>query len=153
MMVLVNVPRFLLRHFPIFIAGLLLGLFSVGCSITTAAIVYFPGESPAYLLFTSIALSLIVGMSNAMILYGRPQWIRVMVGVFAFCLLILLSPSAYRHNTYVWFLGVLFPLLGLLVINSGRHTRMRRKMVQVRRFRVMVRRAQAIVQEREKGKP
>ncbi|SDT07436.1 hypothetical protein SAMN05216598_3865 [Pseudomonas asplenii] len=151
MIVLVNIPRFLLRHFPIFIAGILLGLMSAGWSITTAAMIYFPKENPGYSLLIGMAFALIISISNAMIIYGRPQWVRVMVGVFVFCLVIQLSPAAYGFNPLFWLVNVVVPLLGLLVLNSNRHRRMRRKMVQVRRFRVMVRRAQAIIEEREQA--
>lgn len=153
MIVLLNIPRFLLRHFPIFIAGILLGLISAGWSITTAAIIYFPNEHPGHSLFIGIVFALIISISNAMIIYGRPQWVWVMVFVFVFCLLIQLSPTAYRFNPLFWLVNVVIPLLGLLVLNSNRHKRMRRKMVQIRRFRVMMWKAMAIIQEREKSKP
>jgi len=49
------------------------------------------------------------------------------------------------------FADVVPPLLVLLVLNSNPHRKMRRKMLQIRRFRVMVRKAMAIAQEREQA--
>lgn len=151
MIFLVNLPRFLLRHFPIFIAGIMLSLCSVACSVSLAALVYFSSDKGAYAFFGSLSFASVIIISNLMIIYGRPQWVWGMVGVFVFCLLILLSPTTYGFNPHLWSLSILFSLLGLLVLNSKRHRRMRRKMVQVRHYRVMVRRALVLAQDREQS--
>jgi len=72
---------------------------------------------------------------NFMVVRGRPQWVWGLVVVLVVCLLSVLPTLENRPHKVIYALAVLFPLLGLLLLNSKRHREMRSKLVDIRHQR------------------
>lgn len=70
-----------------------------------------------------------------MIARGRPVWVWPMVAVLGLCFFCVLPTIAYRPDRLIYSLSLLFPLLGLLLLNSKRHREMRSKLVEIRHQR------------------
>ena len=58
-----------------------------------------------------------------------------MAGYLVCCLLFVLPMIQYGLNTLVYGSAVLFPLLGLLLLNSKRHREMRQRLLEIRHLR------------------
>ena len=83
-------------------------------------------------------LILLTVHSNFMILRGRPSWVWVMVGIYVACLLFVVPMVQLRPHKVLYGLALLFPLLGLLTLNSKVQREMRTKLVGIRRIRQAV---------------
>jgi len=70
-----------------------------------------------------------------MIARGRPQWVWPLAALLAFCVVAVLPTVDFGPHPLSYGLSLLFPLLGLLLLNSKRHREMRQKLVEVRRLR------------------
>ena len=80
-------------------------------------------------------LILLTVHSNFMILRGKPSWAWVMVAIYAACLLFVLPMIQYNPHRVLYSLSLIFPLFGLLVLNSSGQREMRAKLVQIRQLR------------------
>ncbi|WP_248805929.1 hypothetical protein [Pseudomonas sp. MWU13-2100] len=138
MTVLMDFRRFLAFYFPVFIVGFFAAIASVLFSISWVTDSFYQEDTGVYILVIESLLAVIIVHSHFMVLRGRPQWVWGVVGVLVICLLSPLSATHYRTDQFTWVLAVLFPLLGLFVLNSKRHKKMRCKMAQVRRHREVV---------------
>ncbi|AMB83992.1 hypothetical protein AWM79_01170 [Pseudomonas agarici] len=138
MIVLMDFRRFLVFYFPVFIGVFLAAIASVLFSISLITDNFYQEDTGVYILLIESLFALIIVHSHFMVLRGRPQWVWGIVGVLVICLLSPLSAAHYMADQLTWFLAVLFPLLGLFVLNSKRHRKMRCKMAQVRRHREVV---------------
>ncbi|WP_371319295.1 hypothetical protein [Pseudomonas gingeri] len=145
MMFLVDLPRFLARYFPTFIGGIFSALFSLACAIPLVAMSYFAeaslGEQATWSVLGGAALTMVVVHCNFMVVRGRPQWVWGVVGVLVVCLLGVLPTIEDRPHKVIYALAVLFPLLGLLLLNSKRHREMRSKLVDIRHQREALKQA------------
>jgi uncharacterized protein (DUF58 family) len=83
-------------------------------------------------------LILLTVHSNFMILRGRPSWVWVMVGIYVACLLFVVPMLQYQPHKVLYGLALLFPFLGLLILNSKVQREMRAKLVGIRRIRQSV---------------
>jgi hypothetical protein len=83
-------------------------------------------------------LILLTVHSNFMILRGRPSWVWVMVGIYVACLLFVVPMVQFQPHKVLYGLALLFPLLGLLTLNSKVQREMRMKLVGIRRIRQAV---------------
>ncbi len=63
----------------------------------------------------------------------------LLMGYFAFCLMLVISTIQSRPHTVAFSRGVVFPLLGLLLLNTDRHREMRQKLFEIRILRNAVR--------------
>lgn len=54
---------------------------------------------------------------------------------YVVCFLVVLPTYSYRPHMAAYVIGLLFPLLGLLLLNSQRHREMRRQLLEIRRLR------------------
>jgi len=153
MIVLMDFRRFLTFYFPVFIAGFFAVLASIAFSISLIMDEFYREGVDTYLFGVESVLALIIVHCNFMILRGRPQWVWGLVAVLVAGLLSSLSVVVQRFDHVSWFLAIVFPLLGLFVLNSKRHRKMRCKMAQVRRHREVVIKALQIIREREQGWP
>ncbi|NWB97206.1 hypothetical protein HX882_15000 [Pseudomonas gingeri] len=144
-MFLVDLPRFLARYFPTFIGGIFSALFSLACAIPLVAMSYFAEASLGVQATGSVlggaALTMVVVHCNFMVVRGRPQWVWGVVGVLVVCLLGVLPTIEDRPHKVIYALAVLFPLLGLLLLNSKRHREMRSKLVDIRHQREALKQA------------
>jgi len=138
-MFLVDLPRFLARYFPTFIGGIFAVLASLACAIPLMTDFYFPdtslGEQATWSFLGGMAITLVVVHCNFMVVRGRPQWVWGVVAVLVVCLLSVLPTLEDRPHKVIYALAVLFPLLGLLLLNSKRHREMRSKLVDIRHQR------------------
>ncbi len=66
-------------------------------------------------------------------------------GYLGACLLFVLPMIQYGLNGWVYGSAVLFPLLGLLLLNSKRHREMRQKLFEIRHLR------QAVIAKGKRG--
>jgi hypothetical protein len=82
-----------------------------------------------------LALTWGVVQCNFMIARGRPQWVWPLAALLALCVVAVLPTVAFGPHPLSYGLSLLFPLLGLLLLNSKRHREMRQKLVEVRRLR------------------
>ncbi|NWB83277.1 hypothetical protein [Pseudomonas gingeri] len=138
---------FFREHFLGFIAGILAAYFSLGLCVVLAFVTYFEhlplADSGMHILLMGAVLTLLIVHGNLMVLWGRPQWVWLLVGVFVACLLFVLPMITYDPHRGLYGLALLFPLLGLLFLNSQGQRDMRRKLVDIRQQRETLRRALA----------
>ncbi|BBP61769.1 hypothetical protein PHLH4_53590 [Pseudomonas sp. St316] len=69
---------------------------------------------------------------------GRSWGFRVIVAFYVLCFLTVVPTYGYEPHPIVYMTGLLFPLLGLLLLNSKRHREMRSKLVDIRRQRALI---------------
>ncbi|WP_223470943.1 MULTISPECIES: hypothetical protein [unclassified Pseudomonas] len=134
---------FFQRHFLGFIAGIFAAYISIALAISLAFITYFRSlplaESGVYIMLGGAAVTLLVAHGNLMVLWGRPRWVWLLVGVFVSCLVFVLPMVGYAPHRALYAMAVLFPVLGLLLLQSQRQRDMRDKLVAIRRKREALR--------------
>jgi hypothetical protein len=137
--------NFMKRYFPTFIAAIFVA--KISCLLALFALLdsFFlnaplADEAKFFAICTVICTGVLVH-SNFMVIRGKPGWVWVFAGLFVVCLLCVLPTIAYRPNRFVYAAGILFPLLGLLLLNSKRHREMRTQLVEIRRQRELIRQA------------
>lgn len=138
-----NLSRFLARYFPTFMGGIFAALFSLGCAIPLVTASYFAEASidqqATWSVLGGAAVTLVVVHCNFMMVRGRPLWVWGVVAVLALCLLVVLPTIGSHPHKVIYVLAVMFPLLGLLVLNSKRHREMRSRLVEIRHRREILR--------------
>ncbi|KAF2405825.1 hypothetical protein ACMSI6_04190 [Pseudomonas antarctica] len=87
------------------------------------------GESLRYSFFSTVGSALIIAHCNLMLVRGYPAWIWIPVVIMFLCLLGVLPTIEYRPHKVFYVLGILFPLLALLLLNSKRHREARNEWV------------------------
>lgn len=127
---------FLRHYFPTFIGGIFLTLLSLVTAELLVVDAYFrdvPLEVSTIwhfgVLMSGTVLTCICHFSQV---YGRPHWVWGVVAIFLGCLLGVLPTIEHRPHKVLYSLGVLFPLLGLLNLNSNRHREFRKVVIVVR---------------------
>ncbi|MBA1377544.1 hypothetical protein [Pseudomonas brassicacearum] len=134
---------FFQRHFLGFIAGIFAAYISIALAISLAFITYFRAlplaESGVYIMLGGAAVTLLVAHGNLMVLWGRPRWVWLLVGVFVSCLGFVLPMAGYAPHRGLYAMAVLFPVLGLLLLQSQRQRDMRNKLVAIRAKREALR--------------
>jgi hypothetical protein len=117
-------------------AGIFLTIFSGVLAVMLALDAYFRyellGARWIWLMAAMGAWSLLLSVFHFFILTGRPRWVWGVVVLFIGCLCVVLPTVEYRPDKILYFLGVLFPLLGLLALNSDRHREFRKVIVVLR---------------------
>ncbi|SCW86300.1 MULTISPECIES: hypothetical protein [unclassified Pseudomonas] len=138
-----SLPRFLARYFPTFMGGIFAALLSLGCAIPLVTTSYFAGasidEQATWSVLGGAAVTLVVVHCNFMMVRGWPLWVWGVVAVLVLCLLVVLPTIGSHPHKVIYVLAVMFPLLGLLVLNSKRHREMRSRLVEIRHQREMLR--------------
>jgi hypothetical protein len=132
---------FLARFFPTFISTFFLALFSLSCAISLVGSTYFRGHplEARYTLVAVIAVTVLLCFGNFMMIRGRTWGVWIIVALLIISLLTVLLTFGYRPHMFSYTTGILFPLLGLLMLNSKRHREMREELVKVREQRVKAR--------------
>ena len=140
-----SLSRFFARYLPTFIGGIFSVLFSLGCAVPLLVTFYLSGatigEQATWSVLGGAAVTLIAVHCNFMVMRGRPRWVWGLVGLLVLCLLSVLPTIEGRPHRVLYAMAVLFPLLGLLLLNSKRHREMRSKLVEIRRQRELIIRA------------
>jgi len=134
---------FLTRYFPVFMGTIFMAIFSTAMLTVLVDETYLRElDQPLRTELSGWGLLLLTfffGFANFMIARGRSWAANLLMGYFAFCLMLVISTIQYRPHTVAFSLGVVFPLLGLLVINTDRHREMRQKLFEIRIQRNAVR--------------
>ncbi|MFC6338976.1 hypothetical protein GIR22_05990 [Pseudomonas sp. CCM 7891] len=124
----------------------LVGIFAAYCSLAFATalafVTYFCdasiGDGTGVSIFLAGALLVLLTVhSNFMILRGRPLWVWVwvMVMIYLGCFLFVLSMIQLHTHRIVYWLALVFPLFGLLTVNSVGQRKMRETLVKIRHLR------------------
>lgn len=144
-----DMGSFLARYFPVFMGTIFMAIFSGSAAVSTAGVTYLRGFDPALKSsYSGGAILLLVAVlvfGNIMIARGYPWASRLVAAYLGACLLFVLPMIQYDLNTLVYGSAVLFPLIGLLLLNSKRHREMRQKLVEIRHLR------QAAIAKRKTG--
>lgn len=142
-----GVRVFLIQYFPVFMGAIFASVFALVFAVPLFFDSYFQALSLAdnakWSFFGGVALTLVIVHCNFMIARGRPVWVWPMVAVLGLCFFCVLPTIAYRPDRLIYSLSLLFPLLGLLLLNSKRHREMRHRLLEIRRLR------QAVVAQRK----
>ncbi|WP_256575412.1 hypothetical protein [Pseudomonas sp. NFPP28] len=127
---------FLLRYFPVFMGTIFMAIFSTAMVVVLVDDHYLGRLEPSLRTESTgwglLSLTFFFGVSNFMIARGYRWAAGLFVGYFAFCLMLVVPTIQYRPHTVAFSLGVLFPVLGLLLLNTERHREMRQKLFEVR---------------------
>lgn len=148
-----SLNAFLAHYFPIFICAFFLACFALSASISLASSTYFRGdpERGKYSFLIALMLSLLLALSHFIMIRGRPWGVRAIVVFYLACLFTVLPTYGYNPHPFAYVTGLLFPLLGLLLLNSKRHREMRQNLLELRHERVATKSA-ARQQKRMKGR-
>lgn len=130
---------FMRRYFPTFIAGIFAGVLSIVFVLVLYTEVFFrdfkPDDSLKWL-FGSAGIAVVyMCICHFFLVWGRVVWVWGIVSLFVTCLCVALPMIEYRPIKVLYFLALLSPLMGLLVLNSNRYREMRKIMVIVRNKR------------------
>ena len=143
-----DMRSFLARYFPVFMGTIFMAIFSGSVAISTAGVTYLRGVDPqlksSYSGAAILILVAVLVLGNVMIARGYTWATRLMAGYLGACLLFVLPMIQYDLNRLVYGSAVLFPLLGLLLLNSNRHREMRQRLLEIRHLR------QAVIAARKK---
>ena len=146
---LMTLRDFFRQYFLTFMGGVFAACFSLALAVALAFITYFRDAPIAQvgleIMSAGALLILLTVQSNFMILRGRPSWVWVMVGIYVACLLFVVPMLLYQPHKFLYGLALLFPFLGLLLLNSKRHREMRQKLLEIRHLR------QAVIAKRKTG--
>ena len=132
----VQLLLFMRRYFPTFMAGIFAGIFSI-VFVTVLYIEAFfrqpkPGDGVEWLLGSALIAVFYMCVCHFFLVWGRVVWVWGIVLLFVTCLCAAFPIIEYRPIKVLYFLALLAPLMGLLVLNSDRHREMRKIMVVVR---------------------
>lgn len=134
-----SIRHFLSTYFPVFMGAIFACIFTLVIAVPVFFDSYAPNLSTAnnakYSFLVGIALTLGVVHCNFMIARGRPQWARPLVVLLGLCFLSAVPTLDDQPNRLMYAMSLLLPLLGLLLINSKRHRKMRQKLLEVRHLR------------------
>lgn len=137
-----SINGFLARYFPVFMGTIFMAIFSGSVAVSMAGVTYLRGVDPAlkssYSGAAILVLVAVLVFGSVMIARGYRWATRLVAGDLVCCLLFVLPMIQYGINTLVYSSAVLFPLLGLLLLNSRRHREMRQKLLEVRRLKEAV---------------
>ena len=134
-----DLSSFLTRYFPVFMGTIFMAIFSGASALSLAGVTYLRGVDPSlkanYSVLAILVLVAVLVVGNVMIARGYPWADRLVAGYLAGCLLFVVPMIQYHPHMQVYCSAVLFPLFGLLLLNSKRHREMRQKLVEVRHLR------------------
>jgi len=146
---LMTLRDFFRQYFLAFMGGVFAACFSLALAAALAFITYFRDAPIAQvglkIMSAGALLILLTVHSNFMILRGRPSWVWVMVGIYVACLLFVVPMIQFQPHKILYGLALLFPLLGLLTLNSKVQREMRQKLLEIRHLR------QAVIAKRKTG--
>ena len=139
---LMTLRDFFRQYFLTFMGGVFAACFSLALAVALAFVTYFRDVPIAQvglkIMLAGALLVLLTVHSNFMILRGRPSWVWVMVGIYVGCLLFVFPMVQYQPQKVLFGLALLFPLLGLLTLNSKVQREMRQKLLEIRYLRQAV---------------
>ncbi|MFK3798142.1 hypothetical protein [Pseudomonas sp. NPDC088444] len=150
---------FMRRYFHTFIGGIFLGVLSITLLLTLYADAFYRslrwGDATAWVFGAAMFAIIIMCVCHFFIVRGRVSWVWGAASIFFICFLLTLPAIEYRPQRVLYFFALLFPLMGLLVLNSNKHREMRRILVVARYKRLRffgIRKARMRRLKAEKGK-
>jgi hypothetical protein len=118
------------RYFPTFMAGIFAGIFSIVFVLVLYIEAFFrqikPGDGLEWLLGSALIAVGYMCVCHFFLVWGRVVWVWGIAFLFVICLCAALPIIEYRPIKILYFLALLAPLIGLLVLNSDRHREMRK---------------------------
>ncbi len=138
-----SLSAFLAHYFPTFICAFFIACFSLSASISLVSSTYFRGdpERAKYSFLLALVLSLLLALSHFVMIRGRSWGAWAIVVFYLVCFFAVLPTYVFKPHPFAYVTGLLFPLLGLLLLNSKRHREMRIQLVEIRRQRELIRQA------------
>lgn len=137
-----DLGSFLARYFPVFMGTIFMAIFSGAGAVSLAGVTYLRGVDLSlkadYSVLAILVLVAVLVVGNVMIARGYPWAARLVAGYLLGCLLCVVPMIQYHPHMLVYCSTVVFPLLGLLLLNSKRHREMRQKLLEVRQLRQAV---------------
>ncbi|WP_439863369.1 hypothetical protein [Pseudomonas antarctica] len=134
-----GIRSFLSQYFPVFMGAIFAAVFTLVFAVPLVFDSYFPAlplaDNAKYSFLGGLALTWGVVQCNFMIARGRPQWVWPLAALLGLCILAVLPTIVFGPHSLSYGLSLLFPLLGLLLLNSKRHREMRQKLLEVRQLR------------------
>lgn len=136
-----SLKDFLAQYFPSFIGAFFLAVLSMSSALSLVESTYFGSYSglARVMLVITIVLSLTLTFGHFMMIRGRRWAVWIIVAFYLVSLMAVLPTYSYRPHIFSYTTGILFPLLGLLMLNSKRHREMREELVKVREQRMKAR--------------
>lgn len=132
-----SLKAFLAQYFPAFICAFFLACFSLSAAISLASSTFFRSEPERarYSFLAAVFLGLLLAFSHFVMIRGRGWGAWAIAAFYVVCFLVVLPTYSYRPHMAAYVIGLLFPLLGLLLLNSKRHREMRLQLLEIRRLR------------------
>lgn len=131
--------RYLKRYFPVLMVAIFAQGFTTVICIPMMVGSYFDtlsaGDNLRYSFFSVLGSSFLIAHCNFMVVRGYPGWIWIPVSLMILCFLGILPTLEYRPQKVLYVLGILFPLLALLLLNSKRHREARDEWIKLRQKR------------------
>ncbi|MCI3947944.1 putative membrane protein [Pseudomonas syringae] len=135
-----TVAAFRARYQGSFLAPIFMGIFSLAITAGTVADAYFPNdlERAGQSMMLMMGATLVLSFGGIMMSRGHPCGMWILAAILAGCFLAVLptAPAHWRRFELMFYvLGLLFPLLGLLSLNSkrGRELRMQWRIIRAER--------------------
>ncbi|MDF2640829.1 MAG: hypothetical protein K0R45_101 [Pseudomonas sp.] len=135
---------FLARYFPSFITTIFMCIFSIVLATVLVTQAWFSlhPQRGVYSIAFLLSASAVLTCGGFLLSRGRLWAMWILVGILVSCLLAVL-PNVPTHagalNKILYTLGLIFPLLGLLSLNSRRSREMREQMLFNRSMRASLR--------------
>ena len=135
---------FLARYFPSFITTIFMCIFSIVLATVLVTQAWFSlhPQRGVYSIAFLLSASAVLTCGGFLLSRGRLWATWILVGILVSCLLAVL-PNVPTHagalNKILYTLGLIFPLLGLLSLNSRRSREMREQMLFNRSMRAALR--------------
>ncbi|AVB17577.1 MULTISPECIES: hypothetical protein [Pseudomonas syringae group] len=135
-----HVAAFRSRYLLSFLTPIFMGIFSLAITAGTVVDAYFPNEPErtGQSMMLMMGVSLVLSFGGIMMSRGHAcgMWILAAILVSCFFAVLPTAPAHWRRfELILYMLGLLFPLLGLLSLNSerGRELRMQWRIIRSER--------------------
>ncbi|WP_455825936.1 hypothetical protein [Pseudomonas graminis] len=133
--------QFRKRYALVIAADLLAGCFTI--AMTAALLLTVLSKLPEDLavrifFFGSVLIGVVLFVSKIQVACGRIHLVWISVGIYVMCLLISMLTLAHRPPVSLYFMSLISPLLGLLILNSNRCRELRHKSVELRHKRLAI---------------
>lgn len=148
---------FLVRYFPSFISSIFMCMFSIALA-TVQVFQTRLGHDPlwtSYMVIFLLGASTVLTLSGFMLSRGRLWATWILVAILVTCLLVVIASVPVRTEGFhliTYMLSLVFPLLGLLSLNSERSRELRRQFVYNRSMRASMRQAARGLNTPERGR-
>ena len=138
------------HHCLVLSSGILAALSSVLSSAVLVLEAFYkdvPSDAKSMWLFGAAMSGVtLIGLFHALLISGRIQWVWAVVLLLSVCFFMTVPTIEHRPVRAVYYLGVMSPVIGLIILNSNAHCAFRASAVLMRNKRkrlVVIRLAKA----------